>query len=96
MRIVVLGDADDVSGFALVGVHGQVCGAAREAETHLAGVATQAAEVALVLISSSVAGLARRTIERMRDLEGGPTVIVLPDMANGDGGNLDPNDRGAT
>jgi vacuolar-type H+-ATPase subunit F/Vma7 len=96
MRIVVLGDADDVRGFALVGVHGQVCRDAREAEAHLARIPTQATEVGLVLISSSVARLATRTVERLREREGGPTVIVLPDTANGDSTNPDPNARGAT
>lgn len=83
MRIVVLGNAEDVRGFALAGVHGQVCRDARQAEANLAHIAAHAAEVGLLLISSSVARLAMRTVERLREREGGPTVIVLPDMVNG-------------
>jgi len=81
MKVIVLGDADDVHGFALLGVQGQTCQDAREAETHLTRIGAPDAAVGLVMIAPRVARLAARTVERLRQREGGPAVVVLPEIS---------------
>ena len=79
MRLVLLGDADDVRGFALAGVEGRVCHDRGTAESALAQIAAPGAEVGLVLISATVAGLASRALERLGRQEGSPAVVILPE-----------------
>jgi len=89
VRIVVLGDADDVRGFALAGVEGQVCQDLGAAESALAQIGARAGEVGLLLISAAVAGFAPSAVERLRRQEGGPAVVILPEAES----PLSPPDR---
>jgi vacuolar-type H+-ATPase subunit F/Vma7 len=89
VRIIVLGDADDVRGFALAGVEGHVCQDLGAAESTLAQIGAQVGEVGLVLISAAVAGLASRAVERLRRQEGSPAVVILPQVES----PLSPADR---
>ncbi len=95
MKIVLLGDADDVRGFALAGVDGHVCQDRGAVESALARIGAHAAEMGLVLISAAVAGLASRAIERLRAQEGSPAVIILPETDSGQG-RSDRSDRSVT
>jgi len=79
VKIVLLGDADDVRGFALAGVEGHVCHDQGAAESALAQIARHAAEVGLVLVSPAVAGLASHALERLYRQEEGPAVLMLPE-----------------
>ena len=77
MIAVLLGTEHDVRGFALAGVEGHLCatpGALAEAAAALRA----RPEVALILVSRSLARLAPAEIARQEALDGPPALIVLP------------------
>lgn len=80
MKLVVLGEFDDVSGFGLAGVEGLVVSGA-SLEPALSWCAARG-DVALVLVSASVAREAPDVIDRAFGRIEPPFVLVLPEAAD--------------
>jgi vacuolar-type H+-ATPase subunit F/Vma7 len=79
VKLVVLGDFDDVCGFELAGVDGVVVsGSSLEAALSRS---KARGDVALVLVSGSVARDAPAVIERALGWSEPPFVFVLPDRS---------------
>ena len=76
MRLVVVGDLADVTGFALAGIPGIVCVSEPEARAALDGAAKQRGGV--VVVSAAVAALAPAAVEAARARREGPLVLILP------------------
>ena len=85
MKIVVLGDPDDVRGFALAGAYGRACGDPGELETALAEAVGPEAAVGIVVLSASVAALAPAAVAAARGRADGPIILVLPDRRIAEG-----------
>jgi vacuolar-type H+-ATPase subunit F/Vma7 len=79
MKLVVLGDFDDVAGFGLAGVEGAVVSGSSLGPT-LSRCAARG-DVALILVSASVARDAPEIVERAFDRREPPFLLVLPEPA---------------
>ncbi len=93
MKLVVLGTADDVRGFALAGVAGVRPVSGREVEEQLAA----AAGLDLILLSSEVAALAPQAVAAARSRAGGPLILILPgasETVDKGGARADAGERG--
>ena len=77
MHVRLLGDADDVTGFALAGVAGEECHNREEALAALDR-ARHDPDVAILVLSPVVAALVEDVVEPMRDATSLPITIVLP------------------
>jgi vacuolar-type H+-ATPase subunit F/Vma7 len=77
MKLVVLGDVDDVAGFGLAGVEGTVVSGS--SLTPALGRVAARGDVALVLVSASVAREAPEVVERAFDRREPPFMLVLPE-----------------
>jgi vacuolar-type H+-ATPase subunit F/Vma7 len=77
VQVRLIGDARDVTGFALAGVESQECetgaGFVRALDE-----ARRDPDVAIVVVSASLASFAEDLIEEMRESVHLPIVIVLP------------------
>jgi vacuolar-type H+-ATPase subunit F/Vma7 len=80
MRIRLLGDAHDATGFALAGVDGVTC---RTRDTLLAALdaAMRDPDVGVIMVSPSAAALAPDQIGRDRDRAKLPIIVVLPERS---------------
>ncbi len=74
MKIAVVGSPEDVRGFALAGLPGQVAQGGAEVEAALAG-----SDAGLLLVSACAARLAPEAIARLERGEGAPVALVLPE-----------------
>lgn len=77
MRIVAVGRAVDVRGFALAGVETRRCEAAAEAHATLLQVADERPAPGLVVISPWVATVAPRAVAKIRSAATRPPVVVV-------------------
>jgi vacuolar-type H+-ATPase subunit F/Vma7 len=77
MYVRVIGEARDVTGFALAGLDAAECHTRGEVIAALDS-ARRDPEVAIVVLSPAVAALAEDVVEEMRDIPGLPITIVLP------------------
>jgi len=73
----LLGTGQDVRGFALAGLEGQVCESSGELARAAAALRARP-EVALILVSRTLARLAPAEIARFQAPEGPPALVVLP------------------
>jgi vacuolar-type H+-ATPase subunit F/Vma7 len=78
VRILVLGDAEDVRGFALAGVEGRVAEDAETARAVLERGDGEGRPVGLLLLSERIARLLPREVDRLVRSERPPAVLVLP------------------
>ena len=76
MRMVVIGDLADVTGFALAGVPGIVCATAAEVQAAIDGAFRR--HDGVVMVSASVAAAAPAAIDAARARRTGPLILVLP------------------
>ena len=79
MKIAVVGSREDVRGFALAGLTGQVAEGVPEVEAALAAAAREGSEAGLLLVSASAARLAPEAIAALERREGAPVALVLPE-----------------
>jgi vacuolar-type H+-ATPase subunit F/Vma7 len=86
MRLFVLGDFEDVAGFGLAGVEGVVVSGA-SLDPAFRRIAARS-DVALVLVSASVAREAQEIVERAFERRTPPFVLVLPEPGDGNGGEV--------
>ena len=78
MRIVAIGRADEMRGFALAGVETTRCDSGQEADSAISAMSRAGSDVGLVLVSRSIAALAVPAIARAR-AGGAPAVfLILP------------------
>ena len=77
MIALVLGSGEVVRTFALAGVEGYPCETQLEVEKAAAAVGERE-DVALVLVSAKVQGLAPTALAHLERPDGPPTVLVLP------------------
>jgi vacuolar-type H+-ATPase subunit F/Vma7 len=80
MRIVAVGRAREVGGFALGGVETRPCAAAADAEAAVTAL-TRGQDVPGLLVVSPWAGrAAARAIAHLRERPAPPVVVVLPEI----------------
>jgi len=77
MRMSIIGNAEAVLGFSLVGVHGQVTGSAAEVNQALDEVMGDS-EVGIVLVTEDVARLIPARMERLKMRSTVPLVVEIP------------------
>jgi vacuolar-type H+-ATPase subunit F/Vma7 len=75
---VALGRAEDIRGFALAGVETAVCETPHEAETLMNALGAVESRVGLLMVSAWVTRAAPSAVERSRQKDGPPIVLVLP------------------
>jgi vacuolar-type H+-ATPase subunit F/Vma7 len=75
----VLGDADDVAGFALAGIEGAVCNTRGEIAEALRQLRRRPEVPSLLLVSPSVALLAGRALEDFFHPDRPPHALILPE-----------------
>lgn len=80
MHVRLLGDLQDVTGFALAGVEGTECGTRAELIRALED-ARRDPSVAVVMLSARVAALADDVVRDMHGAAQLPIAIVLPDLS---------------
>jgi vacuolar-type H+-ATPase subunit F/Vma7 len=80
MRVRLIGDTQDVTGFALAGIDSQACTTRAELVRALDAACHNPA-VAIVMVSAAVAALAGDEIQHMRDSAHLPIAIVLPERS---------------
>jgi vacuolar-type H+-ATPase subunit F/Vma7 len=76
--IVLLGTDEDVLGFGLAGVAGEVCSTPREVRRALAAIDARSVQPALLLVSSAVEQIAPQEFADRWMRVNGPVVVVLP------------------
>ncbi len=79
MKIAVVGSPEDVRGFSLAGLTGQVAESAAEMERALAAATRGGSEAGLLLVSADAARLASESVSGLERREGAPVVLVLPE-----------------
>jgi vacuolar-type H+-ATPase subunit F/Vma7 len=77
MRLVVVGRAEEVAGFALAGVETAGCAAAGEVDTVVAELAARGA--GLIFVSPWATRHAARSIAEARQRKGPPVIVTLPE-----------------
>jgi len=77
MQIRLIGDARDVTGFALAGLDGVECRTRDEVAAAL-GESARDPAAAIVLVSDEAAALAPEELERFRRRVDAPIVVLLP------------------
>jgi vacuolar-type H+-ATPase subunit F/Vma7 len=77
MHVRLLGDARDVTGFALAGVDGEECRTRGELLRALEG-ARRDPNLGIIIVSADVAALAEEVIADMRESARFPIAVVLP------------------
>lgn len=77
MHIRVIGDAQDVTGFALAGIQGEECRTRAEL-VHAIENLRHDPDVGVVLLSAAVAALGDDVVSEMRNRTDLPITIVLP------------------
>lgn len=83
MKLFVIGDADAVLGFSLVGMSGRVAHTAQEVREALQAVA-QDPDVGAILVTEEAASWVREQMDALRIAKTGPIVVEIP----GPGGPL--------
>jgi vacuolar-type H+-ATPase subunit F/Vma7 len=78
VRVFVLGDADDVTGFALAGVPGGVCQTRADLHEALHQLRAGPETPLLLLVSESVRQLDSSALERLAKTDRGPHLLRLP------------------
>jgi vacuolar-type H+-ATPase subunit F/Vma7 len=78
MRLVVVGRAHEVAGFALAGVETAVCSTDDEAETLVSSLAAPGEAAGLILVAPWVDRSAQRVIAAVRRRKGPPVIVSLP------------------
>jgi vacuolar-type H+-ATPase subunit F/Vma7 len=78
MRIVVVGRAVDLRGFALAGVETVVCRTPTEVEPVVSRLGLRPAGVGLLILSPWAAALGRQATSAIRASQGPPVVLELP------------------
>ena len=79
MKILVLGAAADVRGFALAGVDGRVVSDAGSARREIDRVASAGEEIGLLMVSASLAQALQPDLARLRAAGPPPAILVLPE-----------------
>jgi vacuolar-type H+-ATPase subunit F/Vma7 len=79
MRLIVVGRAEEVCGFALAGVDIVVCDAAAAAAPLVERVSADGA--GLVLVTPWIAQHAARTIAALQRRKGPPVISIIPDSS---------------
>lgn len=82
MQLRLIGDARDVTGFALAGIEGVECGTRDEVAAALDHSVCDGT-AGIVLVSHESAALAPEELERFRRAAGAPIVVVLPPVRVG-------------
>jgi len=80
MKLVVVGRADEVTGFTLAGVETVACDASMDAARVVESVAAPAAGAGLVLVSPWIARYAGRAIAAVQQRKGPPVITVIPGL----------------
>lgn len=77
MKLMVIGHADAVRGFALVGVQGRIAATAEEVNTAL-DEALRDASIGIILITDDAAALVRQRVDRLAARTAVPLVMQIP------------------
>lgn len=80
MRIVAVGRAREVSGFALAGVEMRPCATAADADAAVTALARGLDVPGLLVVSPWAGRAAARAIARVRERPAPPVVVVLPEI----------------
>lgn len=77
MKIHVIGDADAVLGFSLIGATGRVASTAQEVEKALEAAARDP-DIGVILVTEGAAALASAKVDALRVSRSGPVVVEIP------------------
>jgi V/A-type H+-transporting ATPase subunit F len=77
MKVLVIGNAEAVLGFSLVGVQGQVASTADEVNQALDG-ALAAKDIGIVLVTQDVSGLIEARMDQLKLHSTIPLVVEIP------------------
>jgi V/A-type H+-transporting ATPase subunit F len=77
MKVLVIGNAEAVLGFSLVGVQGQVASTADEVNQALDG-ALAAKDIGIVLVTQDVSGLIEARMDQLKLHSTVPLVVEIP------------------
>ena len=80
MRLVVVGRAHEVAGFALAGVETAICITGPEADAVVSSLASQSQTAGLILVAPWVGRSAHRAIGEVQRRKGPPVIVTLPDI----------------
>ena len=78
MRLVVVGSAREITGFALAGVETVACEPCDDPATVISDLARADAAVGVVVVSASAARAAAAVIRTLRRRKGPPVITELP------------------
>lgn len=78
MRIVAVGQPDEVRGFALAGVETAPCRTAQEADRVLSTLVADDSQVGVIVVSAWANQAVAGSVARARERRDAPVVIVLP------------------
>ena len=85
MRLVVVGRADELTGFALAGVETAACASPEDANGRVAILGGAGSDAGLVIVSPWAGRHAAHAIAGVRRRKGPPVIVVIPDLpASGD------------
>jgi len=79
MRLVAVGRAGELTGFALAGVEIASCDSPADADPLVAGLTDAGAAVGIVIVSPWIGRHAARSISAARRRRGPPVIVVVPD-----------------
>jgi vacuolar-type H+-ATPase subunit F/Vma7 len=79
VRILAIGLADEMCGFALAGVETSRCQTPQDAEALLSSLGAGDSNVGLLIVSATIDRSAQRAIAHLRRTRGAPVVVVLPE-----------------
>ncbi len=77
MKMMVIGHAEAVLGFSLVGVHGRAVGSAEEVNQAL-DEALATADIGIILVTEDVGSLVKARMDRLRLRSTVPLVVEIP------------------
>jgi vacuolar-type H+-ATPase subunit F/Vma7 len=85
MKIVALGRAEEIRGFALAGVATVVCQTAQDADEIVTRLGSREADAGLLIVARWVGQAAGPAIARMRATQAPPIVLVLDERVAASG-----------
>ena len=77
MKLHIIGEADAVLGFTLIGMTGQVANTAQEVEAAL-DAASQRPDIGVIFVTERAASLVQERMDALRIAKSGPIVIEIP------------------
>lgn len=77
MKLHVIGEADAVLGFSLIGMTGRVAQTAQEVANAIEE-ASQAPDIGVILITEEAAALVHERVDALRVAKSGPLIVEIP------------------